>query len=83
MNYNDLIAYLSEDYHVIPFPYDWRMSIEKEAERLATEVKKVLEQTPRDKKVSFLAHSMGGLLVRKMIQEEPELWQKIIERTGR
>ncbi len=88
--YEDLIDYFSNSYEVIPYPYDWRRSMAETARELAREVDKKLESTLAP--IRFLAHSTGGLLVRRMIQErygdgEDErgevLWQKIKDRGGR
>ncbi|RPJ05250.1 MAG: hypothetical protein EHM37_21990, partial [Deltaproteobacteria bacterium] len=35
--YGDLIKYLAHSHKVVPFPFDWRLQIEKEADRLANE----------------------------------------------
>lgn len=49
--------------NVVPFPYDWRRSIDVNARRLRA----VLAAGP----VSVVAHSMGGLVLRRCVQLDP------------
>ena len=79
--YGDLENHLSRDHEVISFAYDWRQSIEKTAAELAVVVKERLKkiQEQSNRQVCFLAHSMGGLVVRAMIAAEPSLWDNIAE----
>lgn len=80
--YADLIKHLSGTYRVEPFPFDWRISVFEEAKRLAEAVAKALDDTEASRQpVSFVAHSMGGLVARAMLAGHPELWQRIKERT--
>ena len=79
--YADLIEHLKGSFHVIPFPFDWRLSITESAVALGQHVSKVLGDTSQP--VSFLAHSMGGLVVRQMIALQPEVWGQITDRHGR
>lgn len=79
--YGDLAKYLSRTHDVILFPYDWRNSILKTgADVLAAEVRKALKET--DKPIRFLAHSMGGLVVRSFIDAHPDLWADVKRRSG-
>ena len=80
-HYGDLVDYLGESHHVIPFAYDWRLSIDKAASGLSKAVDAALGKTTH--RITFLAHSMGGLVVRRMIAKNPELWKKITDRGGR
>ncbi|MBX3193305.1 MAG: hypothetical protein KF819_40355 [Labilithrix sp.] len=59
---------------VYVFPYDWRYSIERAAERLAEQlerfVAKVGAHTPGwSRKIDFVCHSMGGLVFRSMLSK--------------
>ena len=78
--YRDLCEYLADTHEVIPFGYDWRRSIKHSASKLADEVKKVVGRTREP--IRFIAHSMGGLVVRRFIQDHPDLWEMISHRQG-
>lgn len=82
--YGALESYLQNDHEVVTFAYDWRKSIVDSAELLAKEIEQKLTEI-RDqpqRQVNILAHSMGGLVVRAMLAERPDLWDKIVESGG-
>lgn len=78
--YRRLFDFLGESHHVVPFPYDWRVSIVSEAHRLANEIETILNTT--DQPVRIVAHSMGGLVSRVMIKERTDVWRRMTERNG-
>ncbi|GKS70205.1 hypothetical protein W03_22090 [Nitrosomonas sp. PY1] len=78
--YRQLCSTLSDSHEVIPFGYDWRRSIKQAAALLAKEVDKAVNRT--DQPVRFVAHSMGGLVVRRFIQDFPDLWDILCQRKG-
>ncbi|TKB71705.1 MAG: CHAT domain-containing protein [Nitrospira sp.] len=78
--YRDLCNYLGDTHEVIPFGYDWRHSITRAASKLADEVKKVVARTGEP--IRFIAHSMGGLVVRRLIKDFPDLWETLCKREG-
>ncbi|MCC7549045.1 MAG: CHAT domain-containing protein [Burkholderiales bacterium] len=78
--YGDLCRHLADTHEVIPFAYDWRRSIRDAAALLAREVQRAL--TRSDQPVRFVAHSMGGLVVRSFIAQFPGLWQQVCAREG-
>ena len=78
--YRELCESLQGSHEVIPFAYDWRRSVTDAARLLAGEVDNALKRTRQP--VRIVAHSMGGLVVRAMITERPELWDRICERDG-
>lgn len=78
--YANLVDYLSATHEVIPFPYDWRLSILDEAARFANALEAKLKET--DQPIRIIAHSMGGLVTRAMIGLRPELWDEIRKRDG-
>ena len=78
--YRALCDYLADSHEVVPFGYDWRHSITLAASQLADEVKKVVKRTHEP--IRFIAHSMGGLVVRRFIHDNPELWTTLCERKG-
>ncbi len=78
--YADLIDYLRGPggYHVVPFPYDWRLSIADAATKLDAIV---AERTSVSiAPIRFVAHSMGGLVARAFIAQQPDRWQKLIHK---
>jgi len=78
--YADLRGYLSETHEVLAFAYDWRRSIVDSAALLAERVELALGRSSQP--VRLLAHGMGGLVVRQMIKDRPELWDQVCERDG-
>ena len=76
--YNNLINYLSADFDVYPFAYDWRKDLTDTAKLLAKAVRRELENKERtNHEFHFIAHSMGGLLLRVMIHTDPALWKQL------
>jgi pimeloyl-ACP methyl ester carboxylesterase/tetratricopeptide (TPR) repeat protein len=82
--YLDLVEYLEEAGHeVIPFPYDWRLSILEESRRFGDAVAaKLAETSSRNLPVRFVAHSMGGIVARAMLAQQPSVWQQWSKRSG-
>ena len=78
--YRRLCDYLQSSHDVVPFAYDWRKSTLDSARSLAVEVEKALDR--RAQPVRILAHGMGGLVVRALIVQRPDLWDRICERDG-
>lgn len=78
--YRDLCEHLAHSHEVIPFGYDWRQSITQAAAQLAAEVTKVTTHTRQP--IRFIAHSMGGLVVRRLIKDFPALWSEVAARQG-
>ena len=78
-NYERLCQYLATSYEVEPFAYDWRDSVEISAGDLA----KRIEQDKIKRPIRIVAHSMGGLVARMMIEKNPELWKRLCDRGGR
>lgn len=82
--YADLVRFMEGSHDVLPFPYDWRLSVRDAAAKLAEEVTRALDSTAADAHpVRILAHSMGGLVARAMIADHPGLWERIRARGGR
>jgi pimeloyl-ACP methyl ester carboxylesterase len=62
-----------------PFAYDWRVSVCDTADELDKFVQEKLADGTfdPDKPVHFVAHSMGGLVVRNFIRQHYETWTKL------
>jgi triacylglycerol esterase/lipase EstA (alpha/beta hydrolase family) len=81
--YKALVRHLSLTHDVVPFPYDWRLSVEDAAEKLRRELLKQLDRAG-DQPVRIIAHSMGGLVARAMIGSPrgQEAWDRMCEHPG-
>ena len=80
----DLIEFLEQGGHeAIPFPYDWRLSILEESRRLGDAISAKLVETESSKvPVRIIAHSMGGIVARAMIAQQPSVWEALTARPG-
>ncbi|TPW11827.1 MAG: hypothetical protein FD130_1903 [Halothiobacillaceae bacterium] len=78
--YGALCDYMAQTHEVQPFAYDWRNSIRRAATELGKEVSKVLQRNGQP--VRFIAHGMGGLVVRRFIFDHPTLWEQLCARPG-
>ena len=83
-SYLKLIEFLEGAGHeVVPFPYDWRLSILRESRRFADAVAAKLAETEASgMPIRVVAHSMGGLVARAMIAQSPSVWRALEERPG-
>jgi hypothetical protein len=79
-HYQLLHDYLAGTHDVIPFAYDWRLSIVTAATRLGAKVDAVLAETTQP--VRIVAHGMGGLVVRHMMNAQPKRWERLCARDG-
>ncbi len=81
--YGRLVEYLAGSHRVVTFPFDWRQPLAELGDELANEVEKELELAERAQMpVRFIAHSMGGLVVRTMIARHGDLWSRITRHPG-
>ena len=81
--YGDMIEFLGQTHKVVPFPFDWRLPIEQEADRLAKSLQKEFEEAKaHDHPVRLLVHSMGGLVARAMIARHNALWRDVCAQPG-
>jgi CHAT domain-containing protein len=77
--YLPLLLELDRRWDVRPFAFDWREDVDRSAMRLDAEVREWAGGEP----VHIVAHSMGGLVSRRMIQLAPETWAAIDDGDGR
>lgn len=81
--YDELTEYLSESHEVSTYPFDWRVPIEDAADVLANVIQRELDRrVTSGQPVRFLAHSMGGLVVRTMALRHPKVWRAAMARSG-
>ena len=78
--YQPLCTQLALAYDVVPFPYDWRDAVATTAAQLADAA--VKERGASGRPVSFVAHGMGGLVVRELAARNPEAWADLCGKTG-
>ncbi|MGQ0800224.1 MAG: CHAT domain-containing protein [Pseudomarimonas sp.] len=76
--YQSLADALAADHEVVPFPYDWRLSIDSAAKLLNQVVRAKLAEIDGNKRpIRFVAHSMGGLVVRAMMMLPDSVWPEV------
>jgi CHAT domain-containing protein/pimeloyl-ACP methyl ester carboxylesterase len=76
--YNSLINFLSPDFDIYPVAYDWRKNLTEAADDLAKKIQVELDNKQRtNNEFHFIAHSMGGLVLRAMIKRHADLWKNI------
>lgn len=83
--YGALREHLAQTHEVVPFPYDWRRSLEESAAALAALLGDLLPLAETaGQPIRLLAHSMGGLVVRAMLQTKDgaALWARACQHDG-
>ncbi|MBA4300861.1 MAG: hypothetical protein C0433_12285 [Cyclobacterium sp.] len=73
-SYKNLGEYLSKNYDVVAFPFDWRLSMEGNAALLNEKVKELLSF---GQPIKMVGHSMGGVLTRDFILYHPDTYQAL------
>jgi len=83
MSYGDICLYLMDTHRVERFPYDWRLPLNILASQLEKFLRRLLDETNSPlRPIRLLAHSMGGLVVRALIHQNPQLWDELMGRAG-
>ncbi|HVR69727.1 MAG TPA: hypothetical protein VMT87_02685, partial [Vicinamibacteria bacterium] len=76
--YLPILLALQARWQTRPFPYDWRVDVDRSAAALADEVRTWAQGEP----CHLVAHSMGGIVARRFIQRFPELWASMQDPSG-
>ncbi len=72
--YNKLFKFLSADYEVLVFPFDWRLSVTESGKKLN---EKIIELSKLKQPIKIIAHSMGGLIVRDLMINHSGTWKML------
>lgn len=78
-SYKKLKEYLSDEYDVVTFPFDWRKQLNDTAKILD---KKIIELLAFRQPIKIIGHSMGGVLVRDFVINYPSTWKQLNESQG-
>jgi len=63
---------------LFPFPYDWRLNNAESAAKLARYIELIRSLHPEADNVDIVAHSMGGLVSRRYMLENPGVVGKLV-----
>ena len=73
-SYKKIVDYLSTDYDVVTFAFDWRLPMAEAAELLKAKIEQFLAfKVP----IKIIGHSMGGVVTRDFIINHPATWKKL------
>jgi CHAT domain/Lecithin:cholesterol acyltransferase len=73
--YLPLVMELDRAWDVLPFAFDWRLDIDRSAQLLDEAIRRWAGNEP----VHIVAHSMGGLVARRFLQQFPQTWQRMAD----
>lgn len=76
--YLPLITELDGTWQVLPFAFDWRLDIGRSADKLDAAIREWAGNEP----CHIVAHSMGGLVARRFIQDHPGTWGAMVDPEG-
>ena len=79
-HYGELLLSLSEQWRVRAFWFDWRKDLQLSARALATAI---TGWFPPGEPIHLVAHSMGGLVARTFIADNPDLWDSMWDRVSK
>ena len=77
-DYLSMVTELDSKWNVLPFAFDWRLDIDQSAHELNEAISKWSGGEP----THIVAHSMGGLVSRRLIQLHPETWRAMADADG-
>ena len=85
--YGPLLEHLARTHRVEILPYDWRLSVQDAARRLAAKLSDLLPEAERTgQPLHMVAHSMGGLAARAMIADDrhggAQVWRRLTALPG-
>jgi CHAT domain-containing protein/pimeloyl-ACP methyl ester carboxylesterase len=80
--YGELAEYLSQTHVVVRCAYDWRLPLDKCALQLKAKIEQAALEQP-GQPIRLLAHSMGGLVARALIENHKDAWDKVLASGGR
>ncbi len=73
-SYKKIVDYLSAEYDVVTFAFDWRLPLTDAAELLKAKIEQYLAfKVP----IKIIGHSMGGVVTRDFIINHPATWKKL------
>ncbi len=78
-SYRRLGDFLSRDYDLVTFAFDWRRSLEESTVLLNKKIKSLQKF---NQPIKIIGHSMGGVLVRDFIIRYPDTWKDLNESPG-
>ncbi len=73
-SYKKLVEELQDNYDVVTFPFDWRVTLEDSAALLDKKIKDLMKL---GQPIKLIGHSMGGVLIRDFIVQHKETWEKL------
>ncbi|MBT8185185.1 MAG: hypothetical protein KJN76_10105, partial [Eudoraea sp.] len=73
-SYQRLYDWLSGQYDVVIYPFDWRLQLGESANRFDLKIKELMAL---GQPIKIIGHSMGGVLVRDFIINHPLTWKKL------
>jgi len=79
MSYLQLVLTLARETRLYEFPYDWRQSIVRTADTLATSLERWASAQP-DRCFTLVCHSMGGLVARAYMAKYPREAERRVKR---
>jgi hypothetical protein len=78
-SYKKLVDYLSLNYDVVTFPFDWRKPLTDCTKDFDAKIKDLMRfKQP----IKIIGHSMGGVLVRDFIINHPATWTDLNKMAG-
>ncbi len=78
-SYEKLVKFLSAEYDVVTFPFDWRLQLNKVAAIFNDKINELLAY---HQPIKIIGHSMGGVLVRDFIINYDDTWKKLNTSAG-